>query len=323
MARTKYTNPMDSRPGLGASGTGRSNSANNGNGGAHIGGLKPAPVDPSFRSNGVSVGNNYPTTNQSDTEFLGQDIYPMPVSQVQQPVYQHGSVECIYAIRSIMETDLTNYSLFRKLSEGIPMFCNVKYNLSLVETGSGVHHGSGQQLNAVIYGKILNAVLNPQDLVRVKGRYKKGVFVVNQIYSENFGQYLNIKKTWNNPDKVAIGGKKPTSPVPFVLVGLIVLLALLYFSAQYLLQVMGKSVGGFSNMGSTLSTALIIGVLLVGLYMNRGRIFQSKAFMIIFLMVIAVLVVKFIPGGEGLVTEIATLVITVGGLYLILKGLFR
>lgn len=330
MGRTKYTNPMDSTPGLGASGVGRGNTTRNGSNRTHLGGLKQLP-DTTVGDNGsVTRGNyssNYPSANQRGAESVRQGMYNVPAQQMtqEQPMYQHGSVDCVYAIKTIQETDLTNYGFFRKMSEGVPLFCNMKYNLSLVETGSGVHYGSGQQLNAVIYGKILNAVLNPQDLVRVRGRYKHGVFVVNQIFSENFGQYLNIKRTWSNPDKVAIQDKQKKSPIPFILVGLIVLLAIIYFAVQYLFQMIGggTSSGVFSNLGSSLSTVLIVGILLVGLYMNRFRIFQSKAFMVIFLLTIAVLVAKFVPGGEGLVTEIGTIVITLGALIWMVKGLFR
>ena len=322
MARTKFTNPLDNKQGSEIPGMG-GGSIPQGGGKSRIGGLKPAPGSSGMRYNENSGHNNHVDVHVKDAFHTGladSGVYNTPARQMQQsqPTYNHGSTECVYSIRSIVEIDLTNYGFFSKLSEGIPpFFCNVKYNLSLVEKGTGAHDGRGQQLNAVIYGKIIDAPLIPQDLVRVKGHYRGGVYVVKQLYSENYGQYIRISRTWQNPDRK----KAPSGPLPFILAGLVFLIALVFFALKFLPVSMTS--GTLDSLKTAVFVALIAVVVFAGLYLNRFQIFTSKLFLIVFFLIIAVLVAKYIPGGEELVTEIATIVITIIGLVMIVKSIFR
>ena len=170
---------------------------------------------------------------------------------------------------------------------------------------------------AVIYGKIIDAPLIPQDLVRVKGHYRGGVYVVKQLYSENYGQYIRISRTWQNPDRK----KAPSGPLPFILAGLVFLIALVFFALKFLPVSMTS--GTLDSLKTAVFVALIAVVVFAGLYLNRFQIFTSKLFLIVFFLIIAVLVAKYIPGGEELVTEIATIVITIIGLVMIVKSIFR
>ena len=326
MARTKFTNPMDNKQGLGNPSMG-SGSIPQGGGRSRIGGLKPDTGYSGIKNNENAGYQNMvdgPINGSFNTEITNSGLYDVPVRQIplSQQAYNHGSTECVYSIRSIVETDLTNYSFFSKVSEGIPpFFCNVKYNLSLVEKDTGTHEGRGQQLNAVIYGKLIDAPLMPQDLVRVKGHYRGGVYVVKKLYSENYGQYVRISRTWKNQDRKSLNDQGQKGPLPFFLVGLVFLIALIFIALTFL--PVSVNSGSIAALKTAVFAALIIVVVLVGLYLNRFQIFLSKPFLIVFLLTIAVLVAKYIPGGEGLVTEIATIVITIIGLIMIVKSIFR
>lgn len=327
MARTRFTNPLDNTPQTGAPRVGNENGMQK-RGRAQVGGLKPVSGLPSAGNQG-NLGRNQKQNssmlNPSATNLTEEGMYNVPTRtmQIDQREYHHGSAECVYSIRSIMETDLTNYGFFAKISEGIPLFCNVKYNMSLVEKGTGAREGRGQQLNAVIYGKIVNAALMPQDLIRVKGHYRGGVYVVTQLYSENFCQNVKINRNWKNPDKDPMKKKGPSGPVPLFLVGLVFFLALIYFALSFLTTSAGIGSVNFRSIKTVFFAALLIVIVFVGLYLNRFQIFQSKPFLIVFFLTIAVLVAKYIPGGEGLVTEIGTLIITIIGLVMIVKSIFR
>ena len=275
----------------------------------------------SGRSSYTASQENIHRTSWSGNESLDipsrtrktSDIYDQRRSDG--PSYRTQNVQSdskeVYVVRSITETDLSEYSWFRKFSEGIPLNCNNRYTLTLVNEAGAAHGTRGQNLNAVVFGKIEEANLQVQDRVQVKGKRRHGGrFEISKLYDYDAQEYIRINKGWK-----PVNGKKGGGGI-VALAGIII----------FILAVCMAAVSALYSYGSPseeLKRAMIIAVaavLLIGyLVVTRFRILNVPWMQKLVIGIILAVILFYVPGGE----QILAGVLIIWVLWKMLTGLFK
>lgn len=237
--------------------------------------------------------------------------------QSEGPIYRKQNVQSnsrdVYVVRSISETDLSEYSWFRKLSEGIPLNCNNRYTLTLVNEEGAAHGTRGQNLNAVVFGKIEEANLQVQDRVQVKGKRRHGGrFEISKLYDYDAQEYIRINKNWR-----PVNSKQRSGGVGAGLwLVLIAALILIYFAVQYAMGIYGTSPEALKQM--VIAAAVII-LIVAYLVVTRFRILNSPLMQKIMIGIILMVILLYVPGGEHILSGV--LIIWV--LWKLLSNIFK
>lgn len=213
----------------------------------------------------------------------------------------------IYIVNSINEISLLNYSIFQRLFNGYSLNTDYQYNISLSRQGSVGHGGGG--VNAVIYGRLEFNSIRPGSRVRVQGKYKKGLLIINNIVDADSGVTMRINHFWRDPlGRQRNSGRNGRSSS---FIALIIILALL---AGVFLFKNGISQGVLDN--------LFIGLIVVGIlafiYVFKINIFNNPSVQKIIFLILLVAAALYFPGGES----ILACVIIIYGIYLMIKNIF-
>ena len=220
--------------------------------------------------------------------------------------------EDIWVIRSIEEKDLTNYGFFQKLMEGIPIFCNYMYVMTLVRADNSAHSMMGSARNAVIYGKMTHTVLQVQDRIMVSGKEKRTGYIVDRVTSVDSNMEIPISKFWQDPDKInQPGNKKGNGGLIPILVGATVILMLL-------IHFLSGAVGS-ADLSKIFTIILVVAAVLLYLKVTNFAALRSPLFTKFMIGLILCFVVLYVPGGE----QVGVLLLTCLGLWILLKSFLR
>ncbi len=210
----------------------------------------------------------------------------------------------IYIVNSINEISLLNYSFFQRLFNGYSLSTDYQYNISLSRQGSVGHGGGG--VNAVIYGRLEFNSIRPGSRVKVQGKYKNGLLIINNIVDADSGATMRINHFWRDPLGKQKNGRNGSS---FMV--LIIILALL---AGLFLFKNGISQG----ILDTLFIGLIVVGILAFIYVFKINIFNNPLVQKIIFLILLVAAALYLPGGES----IMACAIAIYGIYLIIKAMF-
>lgn len=224
-----------------------------------------------------------PTTRRRKTTEIEENTY-------RRGRQQDDDEEGVYVIRSITETDMTDWPFTRKLFDGIPLSCNYRYTMTLVNMEGAAHGKKGQNLNATIWGKIEDANVEVQDHVQVQGKRRGKRFVISKLYDYDAQEYIRINKFWRSATAGKNGGRAGAGGMFLLLALLLMLVAGVWFVTSFMsnppkdfmswvkiiiavaLVVAYLVLTKFSILNSPLMQKIIIGGILVFivLYVLRG-----------------------------------------------------
>lgn len=218
----------------------------------------------------------------------------------------------VYTIRAVSEVPFQGMSVIEKLLNGKPLFANNQYNLQLQRSGS-VGHGGGA-VNGVIYGKIENQAISNGMKVRIRGRNKRGLVVIQRMFDVDSGnQEIYINHLWRDP-LYSRRGVNPGLGLSIALIGFIIIAVLALLLAAY--QTLG---GGLDpSFVSKVKIVAAIAAVLVFIKVFNINIFNNSFVQKVLLLVGLVAVAIYVPGGDTVLTA----AITLYAIYFILKSVF-
>ena len=220
----------------------------------------------------------------------------------------------VYTIRAVNEVPYRGMSAIEKIFSGKPLFANNQYNLQLQRSGS-VGHGGGA-VNGVIYGKIENQAICNGMKVRIKGRHKRGLMVIERMYDVDSGDLeIYINHYWRDPYATYQGRGNPGLAIG------ILLIVFLIAAAFALLLSAFQAFGGGLDPAFVAKVKIIaaIAAILVFIKVFNINIFNNPVVQILLFLVIAVAAAIYIPGGDYVISVAASIYV----LYLIFKSIFK
>lgn len=263
---------------------------------------------------GVGSSSQRPSERAARQNTYRDDVYEVPVRKERSLSMQETKTtqERVYVIRSISENDLTNYSFFRKLSDGIPVFCNYRYTMTLVNMDGAAHGRQGENLNAVIWGKIEDANIEIQDRVQVKGKRRGGRFVVSHLYDYDAQEHIRINRHWRTADPNR--GNSSSGRGLFWIIGIIALLLLI-------ILLFGDKIWASIPPAVITKFKIIMGVIVIlaYLFITKFQILRTKLGQTIFGVLALAFLWKVVPGGDSIIVVALILF----GMFMLLKSILK
>ena len=273
---------------------------------APVNNRKMPPANDPF-SDLPSEGNDYPVQDNWDRRNRLAGLKKEPAGS-----FSSDSGQDIWVIRSIEERDLTNYGFLQKLMQGIPIFCNYMYVMTLVRADNSAHSMAGSARNAVIYGKMTHTVLQVQDRIMVSGKEKRTGYIVDRVTSVDSNMEIPISRFWQDPDKMNQPGYKKGNG------GLIPLLVICTVILMILIRFLSGAVGS-ADLSKIFTIILVIAAVLLYLKVTNFAALRSPLFTKFMIGLILCFVVLYVPGGE----QVGTLLLICLGLWILLKSFLK